>query len=84
MRLEEDAELERKRVAAARLAYERGLQTRGHLQVEPSVSETKAASAGNNPSEETPAASKIDAPPPDEFSEHTENNFVPARLPNFG
>jgi hypothetical protein len=81
--LEEDAELERKRLAAARLAFDRGLQTRGYLSVGPAAPETKAALAETVSTEERPATPKAQAPPPNTAPEHTENNFVPARLPSF-
>lgn len=73
LRIEEDAEVERKRQAAARLAFERGLQTEGQLPIGSPTSQTKVA--------DTPEA---DAPQPENASEPSENSFVPARLPHFG
>lgn len=82
VRIEEDAELERKRLAAVRLAVERGLHPEGHGLVSSPTSETKPASIRTKPGQ--PTAPKPEVAIPDEDSQPTENSFVPARLPHFG
>jgi hypothetical protein len=86
VRLEEDAEVERKRQAAARLAQERGLQMRGDAPVSeaklgsPSVDKGPTAISGYEESaEETSLPPNLGASPP----KSAEAGFVPARLPNF-
>ncbi|KIN03806.1 hypothetical protein OIDMADRAFT_158651 [Oidiodendron maius Zn] len=82
VRIEEDAELERKRQAATRLAVERGLQTEGHIPIVSPASKTKAVSIASKSSEER--TTETEAPHVENASEPGENNFVPARLPHFG
>jgi hypothetical protein len=84
LRIEEDAEVERKRQAAARLAFERGLQTEGQLPIGSPTLQTKVASITSKPSEDIPDTPEADAPQPENASEPSENSFVPARLPHFG
>lgn len=84
VRIEEDAELERKRQAATRLAVERGLQTEGHIPIVSPASKTKAVSIASKSSEERPDTAETEAPHVENASEPAENNFVPARLPHFG
>ena len=84
VRIEEDAELERKRQAATRLAVERGLQTEGHIPIVSPASKTKAVSIASKSSEERPDTAETEAPHVENASEPAQNNFVPARLPHFG
>ena len=83
VKIEEDAELERKRQAATRLAVEKGLQTEGHVSVGSPTSQTKAVSIASKSSEEGTDTSGMEAPQAENASEPAENNFVPARLPHF-
>lgn len=83
VRREEDAELERKRLAAARLAFEKGLQTGGHLPVQSPAPETKTVPAGIESREEISVTPKMEELPPVEAPKHIKDTFVPARLPNF-
>lgn len=91
IRQEEDAEIERKRDAAAQLARDRGL----HVEpIEMGVSEAKAEEsavdeipppslgAGHSEENENPASEAHDSAA-DSTSSPKEADFVPARLPNF-
>lgn len=92
VRQEEDAEVERKRQAAARLAVERGLHV--DEPVEPSISETKSEPPRVSeilppeelaePSDMHPTSPSTEAPMIEQASDGYEAmNFVPARLPHF-
>jgi hypothetical protein len=84
LKMEEDAEVERKRHAATRLAFERGLQAEGHLRVESPPSQTRAASIRSKPVDDLSDMPETEASEPENGSRPSENNFVPARLPHFG
>lgn len=97
IKLEEDAEVERKREAAARLAIERGLHVEeDSTPAETSVSETKLESpavdisapiTGNghlDHSNDAPAPGSAPLATGEGSDDRARNNFVPARLPNFG
>lgn len=89
MRIEEDAEIERKRQAAVRLAQERGL----HVHESEEVSETKAEvpmhleSVPNAPSEqeseELEQSRDLETDSKADSSNTGKEDFVPARLPYF-
>lgn len=97
LRLEEDAEVEKKRVAAAKLAAERGLR-KDHVVEAIAESKTdastvedipppeeidiKAAQAGDEVSAKSREKDPMSEPPPPP-KESQDQKFVPARLPNF-
>jgi hypothetical protein len=99
IRLEEDGEVARKRQAAARLAFERGLMVDDPPETDESVAETKldppAGEDIEKPSSDPPkmkeeisAKSLPEVPLADDPREgpsdtKTSNAFVPARLPHF-
>jgi len=89
IREEEDAEVERKRDAAARLARDRGLHSVpaevGVLETKsriPDVAEISAAPIDDNQLEEDGiTGTSLEVPPQGALGNSA---FVPARLPNFG
>lgn len=93
LRLEEDAEVEKKRQAALRLAQERGLHSQNVVDSVSSEPKQDLEMVDNVPdvaqTSETPTAepdSQVDKERSDmSASENNkEKDFVPARLPNFG
>jgi len=93
IRLEEDGEVERKREAAAKLAAERGLrkddiaetisESKGDVEDMPPPEDINVEEASG--SDEAPAKSQEkDSKSETLPKEHLSQEFVPARLPNFG
>ena len=87
IRVEEEAALERKREAAARLARERGLDARSSAESEETVKESKLDHTIVNdilPPVNSVAAKANGAALAEVLDESPESDFVPARLPHFG
>jgi hypothetical protein len=82
VRMEEDAEVERKRQAASRLALERGLQPEGQPAVGSPSSQTKVALTRSTANDEGPGTTQTLEQ--ETYPAPSDNIFVPARLPHFG